>query len=65
MGWSDAPEVVPTGKWASAPAVSASEAPQYAPNGVPMNAAAKAEITAKAKAGTLGQIRQALRAAKP
>lgn len=29
------------------------EAPQYAPNGVPMNAAAKAEIIAKAKAGTL------------
>lgn len=27
--------------------------PQYAPNGVPMNAAAKAEIAAKAKAGTL------------
>ena len=31
----------------------AAEAPQYAPNGVPMNAAAKAEIAAKAKAGSL------------
>ena len=29
------------------------EAPQYAPNGVPMNASAKAEIMAKAKDGTL------------
>jgi len=37
----------------SAPAATVAEAPQYAPNGVPMNAAAKAEIAAKAKAGTL------------
>lgn len=34
-------------------AATPTEAPQYAPNGVPMNAAAKAEIAAKAKAGTL------------
>lgn len=34
-------------------ATATAEAPQYAPNGVPMNAAAKAEIAAKAKAGTL------------
>lgn len=32
----------------------AADAPQYAPNGVPMNAAAKAEIMAKAKAGGVG-----------
>lgn len=37
----------------SAPPTSGAEAPQYAPNGVPMNAAAKAEIAAKGKAGTL------------
>ncbi len=37
----------------SAAAPATTEAPQYAPNGVPMNAAAKAEIAAKAKAGTL------------
>ena len=37
----------------SAPAATGAEAPQYAPNGVPMNASAKAEIAAKAKAGTL------------
>lgn len=37
----------------SSPAATGAEAPQYAPNGVPMNAAAKAEIAAKAKAGTL------------
>lgn len=37
----------------SAPAATGAEAPQYAPNGVPMNAAAKAEIMAKAKDGTL------------
>lgn len=48
MGWADAPEVAPQGKWASAPEV---DAPKYAPNGVPMNAAAKAEIIAKAKMG--------------
>ena len=51
MGWKDAPEVEPQGKkpkWAEAPEA---EVPQYAPNGVPMNAAAKAEIIAKAKAG--------------
>jgi len=44
-----------TGKAADAPKAEApkAEAPQYAPNGVPMNAAAKAEIMAKAKAGTL------------
>ena len=48
MGWMDAPEVAPQGKWASAPEA---EVPQYAPNGVPMNAAAKAELIAKAKGG--------------
>ena len=48
MGWMDAPEVTPTGKWAEAPEA---EAPMYAPNGVPMNAAAKAEVIAKAKMG--------------
>lgn len=48
MGWMDAPEVDPQGKWASAPEA---EQPKYAPNGVPMNAAAKAELIAKAKAG--------------
>ena len=37
----------------SSPAATGAEAPKYAPNGVPMNAAAKAEISAKAKAGTL------------
>jgi len=41
------------GDQGSAPAATGAEAPQYAPNGVPMNAAAKAEIAAKAKAGTL------------
>jgi hypothetical protein len=49
MGWKDAPEIEPTGKkpkWAEAPL---EEGPLYAPNGVPMNAAAKAEIQAKAK----------------
>ncbi|MGL6208722.1 MAG: hypothetical protein ACRC14_02690 [Paracoccaceae bacterium] len=48
MGWKDAPEVAPTGKWSAAPEI---EVPQYAPNGVPMNEAAKAEIMAKAKMG--------------
>lgn len=38
---------------AAAPTTPAAEAPQYSENGVPMNAAAKAEIMAKAKAGTL------------
>ena len=41
------------GDHGAAPAATGAEAPQYAPNGVPMNAAAKAEIVAKAKAGTL------------
>ena len=41
------------GDHGAAPAATGAEAPQYAPNGVPMNAAAKAEIAAKAKAGTL------------
>lgn len=40
-------------KRAEAAAPAAEEAPQYAPNGVPMNDAAKREIMAKAKAGTL------------
>ncbi len=48
MGWMDAPEVDPQGKWASAPEA---EQPKYAPNGVPMNAAAKAEVIALAKMG--------------
>lgn len=51
MGWADAPEVAPQGKWAEAPEF---ETPMYAPNGVPMNAAAKAEIMAKAKMGLSG-----------
>jgi len=36
-----------------APAAPVEEAPQYAPNGVPMNDAAKREIIAKAKGGAL------------
>ena len=43
----------PWEKYGAVPVAAGAEAPQYAPNGVPMNAAAKAEIAAKAKAGTL------------
>lgn len=48
MGWSDAPEVEPQGKWASAPEA---ETPKYSANGVPMNQAAKTELLELAKMG--------------
>lgn len=44
----------------AAPTATGADAPQYAPNGVPMNAAAKAEIAAKAKAGTLSTSPESL-----
>jgi hypothetical protein len=52
MGWMDAPEVGTPPKWAAATEV---DLPQYAPNGVPMNAAARAELIARAKGGEIAQ----------